>query len=300
MVGDPARLRELEIFAAVVAEESFSAAARASGLTPSAVSKAVARLERRLGVRLVARTTRGLTLTAEGRDFHLRAVSILCALEEAEREATTGGRPIGTVTIATSASYGHHTLYPALRPLLAEHPDLHVVVLQNDAVVALLDAEADIAVRAGEMPPSAMLVRSLGHGPRLVVGSPAYLAARGVPRTPDDLADHDLIDFTYQRHKPTWPYRPESGPPGVRIRASDGEGVRHMALAGLGLARLTEFVVRADLAAGRLVSVLDDAGPPETEPFHAVWLKSGGPLPARIRLVLDHLAAHGRIDPPSH
>ncbi len=300
MLGDPSRLRELEIFAAVVAEESFSAAARAVGLTPSAVSKAMARLERRLGARLVARTTRGLTVTAEGRDYHLRAVAILAALDAAEREAASGGRPVGEVQITTSASYAHHILYPSLPPLLAANPALKVVVSETDVVVGLIDAEADIAVRAGEMPSSALVARSLSRARRVVVAAPTYLASRGRPGDVASLAEHDLIDFGYRRREPTWRLGPHDDgrafDPRARLKASDGEAIRSMALAGLGIARLTEFSVREDIAAGRLVSLLTDADPGDTEPFHAVWLKSGGPLPARVRLVLDHLATHGKVD----
>ena len=302
MLGDPSRLRELEIFAAIAAEGSFSAAARLAGLTPSAVSKAVARLEQRLGARLVARTTRGLTLTAEGRDYHLRAVAILSALDAAEREVASGGRPVGEVHITTSGSYAHHVLYPALPMLLAANPELKIVVSQTDAIVGLVEAEADIAVRAGEMPSSALIARQLGKTRRTVVAAPGYLEAHGAPRTANDLVRHDLIGFAYRRREPTWPFRIEGPGPSLdaraRLRASDGEAIRHMAVAGLGIARLGEFVVRKDIEAGRLVRLLADFDPGDEEPFHALWLSSGGPLPARVRLVLDHLAAHGTINPP--
>ena len=300
MLGDASRLRELEIFASVVAEGSFSAAARLSGLTPSAVSKSVSRLERRLGARLLARTTRGLTLTAEGRDLHLRATSILCALDEAEREAASGGRPVGEVHVTTSASYAHHVLYPSLAALLAEHPRLRITVSETDTVVALVEAEADIAVRAGEMPSSALVTRGLGQSPRVIVAAPEYLARRGSPASVDDLAAHDLLDFSYRPGDPTWPFRAAEGFAALtaRARASDGEAVRHMALAGLGIARIAAFTVRRDLANGRLVRLLPDVDAADPVSFHALWLKSGGPLPARVRLVLDHLAASGTVGRP--
>ncbi|UOM32843.1 LysR family transcriptional regulator [Acuticoccus sp. I52.16.1] len=300
MLGDPSRLRELEVFAVVAAEGNFSAAARATGLTPSAVSKAVARLERRLGARLVARTTRGLTLTDEGRGFHLRAAGILTDLEAAEDEAARGGRPVGTVHVTTSASYAHHILYPAIGRLRAAHPALRIVVSETDTVVGLIEAEADIAVRAGEMPSSALVARGLGASGRMVVAAPAYLAARGTPETARDLAAHDLIGLGYRRREAIWPFDPADGgrplDTRVALTASDGEGIRHMARAGLGLARLTAFTVRDDISAGRLVPLLREVDIGDREPFHALWLKSGGPLPARVRLVLDHLATHGRVD----
>lgn len=289
MLRDPARLRELEVFCLAVAEGSFSAAARACGLTPSAVSKAVTRLEQRLGVRLTVRSPRGFALTAEGRQLHRNALRLLEDLDTTEREASSGGRPVGRVTLTTSASYAHHQLYPSLGPLLDRRPDLSITVLQTDQVVDMATGQADIAVRAGPMPDSRLIARHLGKTRHRMVASLAWVSTHGIPATPQDVPTACRLDLAYARATPSW-----SGD-GARLRASDGEGLRHMTLAGLGVALLPAFVVRDDLAAGRLIDLHPDAAPIRVEPFYAVW-QGGGPLPARIRVVLDHLATHGRVD----
>ncbi|PYE80573.1 LysR family transcriptional regulator [Pseudoroseicyclus aestuarii] len=301
MLGDPGRLREMEIFAMVASEGSFSAAARASRLSPSAVSKTIARLEQRLGVPLVMRTTRALTLTAEGRDLQLRVVAILAALDSAEREAAAGQEPAGPVHISTSASYACHRLYPVLPQLLALYPQLTVKVSQTDEVVDLLENQADLAIRAGEMPSSGLVARSLGSTRRLLVAAPAYLEREGPLPSVEALAGCSLIGFSYSRRSRPWPFRVgdrlidlEILP---RLQASDGEGVRQMALNGLGIARLAEFTVAGDIAAGRLVEILPDMNAGEDEPFHAVRLGLSGEVPSRLRVVLDFLADHGRVDP---
>ncbi|MBU0642190.1 MAG: LysR family transcriptional regulator [Alphaproteobacteria bacterium] len=303
MLGDPGRLRALEIFALVVAEGSFSAAARASGLTPSAISKTIARLEERVGAVLVLRSTRALTLTSEGRDLHLRVLEILAALHTAEREAGAGRTPAGPVHITTSASYAQHRLYPILPDLIAKYPQLSITVSQTDHVVDLIEAQADLAIRAGEMPSSALVARTLGASRRLVVAAPAYLDRVGMPQCLEDLAGCTLIGFAYRRKNKPWPFALNGEVMDLnadpRLQASDGEGVRHMALSGLGLARLARFTIEDDLKAGRLVEVLPSYNPGDLEPFHAVRLGIGSALPARIRVLLDYLARYGRVDQPS-
>ncbi|EPX76469.1 LysR family transcriptional regulator [Salipiger mucosus] len=304
MLGDPGRLRELEIFALVAAEGSFSAAARAGGLTPSAVSKTISRLEGRLGARLIVRNTRRLTLTAEGEDLHRRALTILEELHEAECAAGRAQSPEGRVHISTSASYAEHVLYPALGRLLAEHPGLSITVGQTDEVVDLIGAEADIAIRAGPMPSSSLIARRLGASPLIFAAAPAYLARAGRPEDPEALSRHDLIGLSYRRRSVAWPILKDGACMDLSLRprllASDGEAARRMALHGLGIARLARFTVEADLSDGRLVALLPEVNTGNCEPFHAIWLGAGGKLPARLRVVLDFLSAQGRVDMPAH
>jgi DNA-binding transcriptional LysR family regulator len=295
---DVNRSGEMEVFVRVVAAGGFSAAARDAGMTPSAVSRLVARLEARLGARLVNRSTRRLQLTAEGLAFHARALRVLADLEEAERAAGAGVRPAGPVRINTSASYGNHVLGPLLPGLMAAWPEITFDIVQTDRVVDLLAERADIAIRGGPMKSSALLARRLGETAQMIVGSPAYLARHGTPRTPEELHRHVRLGFGYQRALEGWPLKglAELLPTGDRVRASDGHGLQQLVLAGVGLARLSVFTLAADLAAGRLLPVLEAFNPGDREPFHAVHLGQGGPLPARIRVVLDHLAQHGRVD----
>ncbi|MCR0981641.1 LysR family transcriptional regulator [Roseomonas populi] len=293
------RAAEMEVFARVVEEGGFSAAARALGLTPSAVSKLVARLETRLGARLVQRSTRQFALTPEGQAFHERAVRILAEMEEAERAAAAGETPVGLIRVNTSATVNTHLLAPVLPEFLAAHPGIRLDLVLTDRVIDLVEARVDVAIRAGPMPESRLRARKLGETRLVVVGSPAYLAARGIPRRAADLAAHELLGFGYARAVQDWPFMEDGRRVGVkvagRLRASDGEGLRQLALHGAGLVRMAGFCVREDILAGRLVPVLEEASAGDLEAFHAVHAGGTGPMPARVRALLDFLAANVRI-----
>lgn len=292
------RSGELEAFVHVVDRGSFSAAARVLGMTPSAVSKLIARLELRLSAQLVHRSTRSVRLTTEGQQFYERGVRVLADLDEAERGAAGGEVPRGRVSISASVSFGHHVLVPLVPRLLAAHPQVLLDIGLTDRVVDLLDERTDVAIRWGELASSDLIARPLGSTRQVIVGSPAYLQQRGTPRRPDQLAAHELLSWTYRRRVIDWPLRvagrvvevPASG----TVRAGDGETLRHLALAGAGLARLSRYHVEADLAAGRLVAVLEKNNPGDVAPIHAVYLGKPGRLPARVRAVLDFLEAHAR------
>lgn len=293
------RSGEMEVFVRVIELGGFSPAARAAGMTPSAVSKLVARLEARLGARLLNRSTRQLQLTPEGCAFYERATRILADLEDAERIVGIGEQAVGRVRINTSASYFNHILAPALPVFLTQHPSVTLDIVQTDAVVDLLADRTDVAVRAGPLKSSSLVARKLGETALTIVAAPSYLARCGEPRTIADLDRHHCLGFGYVRAVDGWPLR-ENGetivvPASGRVQSSDGEGLRHLALAGVGLARLAAFTVRADIAAGRLLSVLDHLGAGQAEAFHAVYVGQGGPLPSRVRALLDFLAEHGRV-----
>ncbi|UJW76663.1 LysR family transcriptional regulator [Rhizobium sp. SL42] len=293
------RSGEMEVFVQVVEQGGFSAAARFFRVTPSAVSKLVARLEARLGTRLVNRSTRKLLLTAEGRSFYERSVRILADIEEAERIAADLDDPRGLIRINTSAAYGTHVLAPILSQFLDLYPGISVEVIQTDLVVDLLAERADIAIRAGVMPNSSLVARKLGDTPLVIVASPTYLASHGVPETASELERHNRLGFGYVRAHRDWS-APEGDtivqvPVAGRLSASDGEALRHFAIGGAGLVQLARFTVTEDLKAGRLVTVLDDPRTRRSEPFHAVYVGQGGHLPARIRVMLDFLAEHGRV-----
>ncbi|WP_338663741.1 LysR family transcriptional regulator [Pararoseomonas sp. SCSIO 73927] len=293
------RAAEMEVFARAVEEGGFSAAARALGLTPSAVSKLVARLEARLGARLVQRSTRRFALTPEGQAFHERAVRILAEMEEAERAAAAGETPVGLIRVNTSATVNTHLLAPVLPAFLAAHPGIRLDIVLNDRVIDLVEARVDVAIRAGPMPESRLRARKLGETRLVIVGSPAYLAARGMPRRAAELAGHELLVFGYTRAVQDWILQESGRRVAVkvagRLRASDGEGLRQLAIGGAGLVRMAAFCVREDIAAGRLVPVLEGANTGEMEAFHAVHAGGAGPMPARVRALLDFLAAHVRI-----
>ena len=293
--NDVNRAAEMQTFVTVVERGGFSAAARSMGQTPSAVSKLVARLEMRLSVQLLRRSTRKLQLTPEGENFYERSVRVLADLDEAERSAAQGAEPRGRVSLNTSISFGQRVLLPLLPRLLAQHPGITVDVAMTDRVVDLMDERADIAIRWGVLPPSDLVARRLGETGLAIVGSPEYLQRHGTPRTPQQLAQHNLLGSSYVRQRPDWPLkvqgRIEDVPVRGNVRAADGESLRRLALAGVGLARLSLYHVQPDIDAGRLVPVLKRYNPRETEPIHAVVLGRAARLPARVRAVLDFLVA---------
>ena len=297
---DVNRSGEMEVFVRAVALGSFSTAARELGMTPSAISKLVTRLELRLGTRLVNRTTRRLQLTAEGAVFLEKAQRILADIEEAERSASASDRPVGRIRINTSASYATHILAPILPAFLESHPGLAVEIVQTDKVVDLLAERADIAVRAGELVSSSLIARRLGATPLRVVASPAYLERMGNPDTLAGVNALNRLGFSYRRSSDDWSFVGDGAESPITARssvqASDGEALRQLAISGAGMARLAGFTVRADIEAGRLAEVAPGRIRGEMEAFHAVYVGQGGLLPARVRVMLDHLAQHGRVD----
>lgn len=294
------RSGEMEVFAAVVEKGGFSAAARQVGLTASAVSKLVARLEARLGVRLVNRSTRKLQPTAEGAAFYERCVRILADIRAAEQEAAAALAPRGRLRVNTFVPYGVHRLLPVAEEFMGRHPAITLDVTLTDTVVDLMDEKADVAIRAGPLRQSSLVARKLGAAPMVVVAAPAYLARHGVPQAPADLARHNMLRFSFVRQHGHWPFRDSSGqmvemaPAGTAL-VSDGEAMRHLALSGAGLARLARYHVAEDLARGALVPVLEAFNPGDLEEVHAVVLGHRTHLPVRVRAFLDFIAERGRI-----
>ena len=297
---DVNRSGELEIFVRVIELGGFSAAARACGMTPSAVSKLVSRLERRLGARLLNRSTRQLQLTAEGCGLYERGVQVLAALDEAERCAGVQDVPRGKIRVNANVPFGQHFLLPLAPLFLERYPEVTLDIVLTDTVVDILEQRADVAVRAGPLASSSLMARKLGQTRMLIVAAPSYLARRGTPLLPAELASHNLLDANYARSRSGWPLRQPGGdivvPVTGNAQASDGEALRQLALAGLGLARLTAFQVRADIAAGRLQAVLEDCNPGDSEDVHAVYVGQGGHLPLRVRALLDFLAEQVKLD----
>jgi DNA-binding transcriptional LysR family regulator len=297
---DVNRSGEMEAFVQVVERGGFSAAARALGMTPSAVSKLVARLESRLAVQLVHRSTRKLTLTPEGQQFHERSVRVLADMDEAERCAASGAAPRGRVSINASVPFGHHVLLPLMPRFLELHPQVTVDVSLTDRVVDLMDERTDIAVRWGQLPSSDLVARRLGETGQAIVAAPAYLARYGTPRTPQELEAHNRLGTSYRRAVPDWPLSVDGrfvGMPIVgNVRVGDGSALRRLVLDGVGLGRLSLYHVQADIDAGRLVKVMEEFNPHEMEPMHAVYLGKAGRLPARVRAMLDFLTAHVKLD----
>jgi DNA-binding transcriptional LysR family regulator len=295
MPADVNRSGEMEVFTRAIELGGFSAAARALGMTPSGVSKLVARLEARLGTRLLSRSTRQLQLTPEGSAYLERATRILSEIDEAEREATAGSSPRGRLRINSNLPFGHKYLIPLLPDFRARYPEIVVDLALTDTVIDLVAERADVAIRVGPLKESRLVARKLGESRILTVASPDYIARQGMPRRVDDLTAHDCLAFNFQRQSRTWPFKGKGGEtfqftPRPSALGSDGETMRLMAIAGLGIARLGAFHVDDDIKDGRLVEVLKALNPGDTEAIHAVYVGQGGHLPARVRVFLDYLA----------
>ncbi|MER9869019.1 LysR family transcriptional regulator [Mesorhizobium sp. M0136] len=295
------RSGEIEVFVRVVEAGSFSAAARALRMTPSAVSKLIARLEARLGARLVSRSTRKLQLTPEGAAFFDSGVRILADMAAAEREAAAGAAPRGRLRINSYVPFGQHRLIPILPRFLERYPEISVDLVLTDDVIDLMEERADVAIRAGPLGESRLVARKLGQSRVVVVAAPSYLEARGTPMTPADLDRHNRMGFRFVRHLEGWPFIDAAGKPitlsiAGNTLVSDGEAMRLMALSGAGIARLASWHVEADIAAGRLLPLLEEFNPGDEELTHAVYVGQGKHLPARVRAFLDFLVETVRLN----
>jgi DNA-binding transcriptional LysR family regulator len=294
------RSGEIEVFVRVVETGSFSAAARALRMTPSAVSKLIARLEGRLGARLVSRSTRKLQLSPEGSAFYDSGVRILADMAAAEREAAAGAAPRGRLRVNSYVPFGQHRLIPLLPRFLQRYPEISVDLVLTDSVIDLMQERADVAIRAGPLNESRLVARKLGQSRTVVVAAPSYLETHGTPRMPADLEHHNRMSFGFVRHIDGWPFLDGAGesvivPTTGNALVSDGEAMRLMALSGAGIARLARWHVEADIAGGRLLPLLEDFNPDDEEFTHAVYVGQGKHLPARVRAFLDFLVETVRL-----
>ena len=279
------------IFARVTELRSFSAAAEELGLSNATVSKAITRLEQRLGVTLFHRTTRTLSLTPSGQSLAGRAAALLSdaeAAEECAREEATG--PRGLVRIAVPMSFGVSHVAPILPDLLAQCPGLSIDLNLSDERIDLIESGIDVALRIGALADSSLKARRLADIPTMLVAAPSYLAARGEPRTPEDLSGHACFAYSNLDRPDRIRMVAKDGreatvqPRGPLI-TNNGEAMLPALIAGHGLALLPEFILKKDFEAGRLAHVLPDwAGPPIA--LHLV-MPSSGPRPARVSAVID-------------
>ena len=293
-IGSTDRARELELFAAIVRRGCFSAAGRALGLTPSAVSRTIDRLEARLGVRLMLRTTRTLTLTAEGQAYLGAARRILADLDDAEREIADQGAPRGRLRVSAALAHGRQCIVPLLGEFAALYPHILVDISLTDAIADIPGGQADVAIRFGVLADSPLTARRVGQTGRTIVASPEYLARRGTPQVPEDLHNHNCLNFNFRRTEPVWPFRKEGRDYALtvhgNIEANNGETLGQLAIAGVGITRVGNFSVAEDLAAGRLVPVLEAFNPGDIEQIHAVFI-GGANMPARVRVFVDFIAS---------
>jgi DNA-binding transcriptional LysR family regulator len=287
-------LEGLAIFAKVVELRSFAAAAADLGLSKATVSKAVARVETRLGARLFNRTSRRLAVTDAGRALFERAARILADGEAAESEALTqSATPRGIVRLAVPMSFGISEIAPLLPDFFAEFPDVSIELHLSDALVDLIGSGFDMALRIAALADSSLLARRLCAVPRSLVAAPDYLKKHGRPTHPSDLAQHACLGYAYLPSPEIWRFVDAGGQevmvrPAGPLRANNADVLMPTLLAGLGLAVQPNFIVAAALANGSLEALMPGWSLPPIA-LHLVT-PPGGPRPARVEALADFLA----------
>lgn len=284
------KFRAITAFVRVAESGGFTAAGNKLGMSVSAITKSVARLEDELGTQLFNRTTRRLATTDFGKEFYKRCVQILAELEDAEssvRQANT--TPKGEVRAIVPFSYGRVTVVPRLADFYARYPDVQLNISFSDRPVDLIENGYDVAVRVGEMSDSRLVTRVLTKGPHITVASPKYLAQFGTPKTPADVANHNCI---IGRYGPEWMFRAKNGRAmNVRVRGNlsifNGDSYREAAVAGVGLAQNTWWLFRWDIQQGNVVPVLEDYNA-EGAPVSVVY-PANRHVAAKVRAFIDFL-----------
>ncbi|WP_369857628.1 LysR family transcriptional regulator [Candidatus Thalassolituus haligoni] len=298
-LGRTDRTGDMAIFLAVACAGSLSGAARELGLTPSAVSRVVSRIEKRLRVQLMVRTTRSLRLTREGEDYALAARRILADLDHTESAIADRARPTGRVRVSSAMAHGRMVIVPLLQEFSRRYPDILVDMQLSDEISDVLAGQADVAIRFGALADSPLTARRLGATGRMVVASPEYLEREGTPQTPTELVHHNCLDFSFRRIEPGWPFRQNNEyamlPVSGNIQANNGETLVQLALQGVGITRVGLFHIQQELAKGELVPLLEAFNPRDFEDIHAVFV-GGANMPARVRVFVDFLVE--KLCPP--
>lgn len=287
-------LEGLAIFAKIAETRSLAQAAAELGLSAPTVSKALARLEARVGAQLLTRSSRRLALTDSGRQLAERARRVLEEAEAAEAEcALRSAEPRGLVRLAAPMSFGLREVAPILPEFLALHPQVAVDLHLSDARVDLIGEGFDAALRIGALPDSALVAKRLCAVPVRIVAAPAYLERAGRPTHPGHLADHACLGYAYLATPDLWRFTNTAGEealvrPKGRLRANNGDALVPALVAGLGVGVLPAFIVEDEIAAGRLERILSDWTTPQGSLF--LVTPPGGPRPARIELLADFLS----------
>ena len=291
-------LNDIVVFTRVAETKSFTGAAELLGLPKSTVSRKLAQLEERLGVRLVQRTTRKLALTDIGEAYYERCARIVSDVAAAEQVVTDmQATPRGRVRISAPVDLSSKYLGAVIAEFLVEHPDISVELDASDRVVDLIEEGYDLAVRFGPMPESTLIARKLCTLKQVMVATPAYLAKRGTPTTIDQLEEHDRLLFQPSA-RTTWTLISgdqtyEFGRP-ARFASNNIAAVRDVTVAGGGISLMSDFMVACDIAKGRLVQVMPEWTGRETD-IHAVYPARQN-LPPRLQLFLEHLGK--ALNPP--
>jgi DNA-binding transcriptional LysR family regulator len=291
-----AKLKQLESFVAVVARGSLTAAARAEGVAPAIMGRRLDALEERLGVKLLVRTTRRIALTHEGSAFLEDCQRLLADLANAEASVSAGGvKASGHLRVTAPAGFGRRHVAPLVATFHEHHADVSITLNLSDRVVDLAGEGFDCAVRVGDLPDSSLVSVRLADNRRLCVATPRYLKQHGTPQHPNELARFDCLTLSSDASQTRgWAFRVDGElvylKPGGPLDCSDGQVLHDWCLAGYGLAWRSTWEVESEIAAGRLVAVLEDfAAPPNG--IYAVFPQRRH-LPLRVRLWIDFLKHH--------
>lgn len=256
------RLQDLEVFVQVVQSGNFAKAATALNINPSAISRRISHLEDQLGIRLFNRTTRSLSLTDVGKRYFNRCLSILADLEDADREAKQHSEaPQGLLHINCSILFAHRHLLTRIPEFLLQYPRLSIQLILADDVIDVVSEGIDVAIRIGELADSSLISRRLVSDRRIICAAPAYLDRYGIPKTPDDLAIHNCLTLNaYKTTLNQWRFRDRSGLREISVSGNftvnSGAALYDAVLAGLGIARVTEFLANRALQSGQLIRLL--------------------------------------------
>lgn len=289
----------IPVFVAVVETGGFSPAARKLGISKSAVSKRIGQLEDRLGVRLLYRTTRRLSLTEAGERYFENAMKALTYANEAEDSVTQlQAKPKGRLRINTPMSFGRLHISPLIPKFHHIYPEIDVDLVMDDRIVDLVAEGFDIAIRVGSLTDSTLIARKLAPMRSVICASPEYIDQYGMPTSPSDLLEHNCLLFSYSANE--WTFLGQGGPTSVRVsgtfQVNNSEAIREALLQGMGLARIPTFVVGPDLAEQRLIPLLSDYQMPE-KTLYAVFAKRQH-LPPKVRVFIDFIVENIGSDIP--
>jgi len=291
---------ELVIFVAVVESGSFSRAAVQLGQANSAISRSVKKLEMKLGVSLLNRTTRQLSLTEEGERYFRRVQSILQEMAAAETEIIeTRSTPRGLLRIDAATPVVLHFLLPLVKPFRERYPEVSLSLVSSETFINLIERKVDVAIRAGTLTDSSLRARPLFTSYRKMIASPSYIARYGNPTNVDDLKRHVCLGFTEPVSLNTWPIAGSDGQPHEIISglsSNSGETLKQLCLSGNGIACLSDYMINKELEKGDLIEILPDKRLPVEMPFSAVYY-SDRAVSTRIRAFIDFLSEHVKQSP---
>jgi DNA-binding transcriptional LysR family regulator len=284
----------MRAFVAVADAGHFAVASERLGLSRAMASKQVMDLEAHLGLRLLNRTTRRVSLTEQGLTYLERCRDILTSIEEAEQEITSqSSTPVGRLRVSAPMSLGVSHVAPQVAAFSTLHPRVSIELFLNDRMIDLVEEGYDLAIRIGRLPDSSLVAKRIGEMQLICCASPAYLKTHGRPLTPEDLSRHECIQYSYASSAATWTFPGEKGETSVRVSgkvtANNGDAICQMGIRDFGVVLLPDFIVQPHLRSGALEEVLADYRP-ECAGVYAVY-PSKRHIPAKLRSFVDHLEA---------